>query len=284
VTQPVTYYRDADGDGYGNAGAGTIQACGPSNGYVLNNTDCNDNNVAINPAATEICGNNLDDNCNGIIDENCTVGLPVLLVKTYPVKEGDTGFTLLDVEMKLDRTATSTVTVNYSTSNANATAGSDYQAANGMLTILAGQTRGVVQLKIIGDLLREDNESFWLDFSNPVNALLSADPRARIMIIDDDKGKPNNNSAKSQVSMQPETILYIPTMAKRNQVWTIPQIINYENEVLIMDAQGQLVNKFVNYKNQRTIGSLATGLYFYRVMIKENGRYKLFNGRLLVTE
>ena len=33
--------------------------------------DCNDNNAAINPGATDVCGDNFDNNCNGQVDEGC---------------------------------------------------------------------------------------------------------------------------------------------------------------------------------------------------------------------
>ena len=65
---PVTFYRDSDGDGYGNPNS-SIQSCSATAGYVSNKQDCNDNTPAINPAAVEICGNGIDDNCNGVIDE-----------------------------------------------------------------------------------------------------------------------------------------------------------------------------------------------------------------------
>ena len=65
---PVTFYRDFDGDHYGNSNS-PIQSCSVPGGYVSNKQDCNDNNPAINPAAVEICGNGIDDNCNGAIDE-----------------------------------------------------------------------------------------------------------------------------------------------------------------------------------------------------------------------
>jgi hypothetical protein len=67
VTSSSTYYADADADGYGNA-ASSILACGAPAGYVSNSTDCNDNNNAINPAATEVC-NTADDDCDGQINE-----------------------------------------------------------------------------------------------------------------------------------------------------------------------------------------------------------------------
>ncbi len=33
--------------------------------------DCNDQNAAVHPGAAEICGNGLDDDCNGLVDDGC---------------------------------------------------------------------------------------------------------------------------------------------------------------------------------------------------------------------
>ncbi len=67
-TPVTTYYRDADGDGYGNP-AVTLSATTQPAGYVADNSDCNDGNSAIHPGASEITGDGLDNNCDGQVDE-----------------------------------------------------------------------------------------------------------------------------------------------------------------------------------------------------------------------
>jgi Concanavalin A-like lectin/glucanases superfamily/Putative metal-binding motif/CARDB len=69
----LVYYRDSDADGFGNTLIDSI-ASAPPVGYVLDNTDCNDNNPAIHPNATEICGNGMDEDCNGS-DGSCGASL-----------------------------------------------------------------------------------------------------------------------------------------------------------------------------------------------------------------
>jgi hypothetical protein len=62
------FYRDEDGDGYGSSVAITGCTTTPPEGYVSVGGDCIDNNPAIHPNATEICGNGIDDNCDGQIE------------------------------------------------------------------------------------------------------------------------------------------------------------------------------------------------------------------------
>ncbi|MBT3298000.1 hypothetical protein HN385_03685 [archaeon] len=62
------FYQDFDGDGYGNPSIIT-SACEAPTGYVSNIGDCNDTNANINPGVLELCGNGIDDDCSGVVDD-----------------------------------------------------------------------------------------------------------------------------------------------------------------------------------------------------------------------
>ena len=69
-----TFYADADGDGAGDPGVSTL-GCEPSAGFVDNDDDCDDTDAAVGPNATEVC-NEIDDDCDGTIDEDDAADAP----------------------------------------------------------------------------------------------------------------------------------------------------------------------------------------------------------------
>uniref|UniRef100_UPI00375357B6 beta strand repeat-containing protein n=1 Tax=Flavobacterium sp. TaxID=239 RepID=UPI00375357B6 len=64
VSPNVTYYVDADNDGFGDASI-SVSNCIQPIGYVLNNTDCNDNNASIYQSATLFIDVDADNYNNG---------------------------------------------------------------------------------------------------------------------------------------------------------------------------------------------------------------------------
>ena len=67
----ATYYTDSDMDGFGDP-LNPVQACALIDGLSINFNDCDDTNANIFPGAPELC-DNLDNNCDGIVDEGIAV-------------------------------------------------------------------------------------------------------------------------------------------------------------------------------------------------------------------
>lgn len=65
LSELPTWHIDADADGFGDPEGATLVQCDAPIGYSLVDQDCDDTDPAVNPGATEVCGNGVDDNCNG---------------------------------------------------------------------------------------------------------------------------------------------------------------------------------------------------------------------------
>ena len=59
------FFLDGDGDGFGGD---EVYACELPDGYVTDGGDCNDEDDEIFPQAIEQCGDEIDQNCDGLID------------------------------------------------------------------------------------------------------------------------------------------------------------------------------------------------------------------------
>ena len=108
---------------------------------------------------------------------------PTLSIQDVSVGE-DAGTAIFVVT--LDTAGIQTVTVDYATGDGTATAGSDYAATSGTLTIAAGLLKGTITAPILDDTLVEADETFTLTLSDAVNASIS-EGVATGTIVDDDE-------------------------------------------------------------------------------------------------
>ncbi len=65
---PISWYLDLDVDGYGRS-AIRIESCAQPDSYVANADDCDDDDAAINPVASELC-DDVDNDCDSVVDDS----------------------------------------------------------------------------------------------------------------------------------------------------------------------------------------------------------------------
>jgi hypothetical protein len=99
--------------------------------------------------------------------------------------EGDTGSRAMRFTVSLSEATTRDVTVAYLTAGGDATAGTDYTARTGSVTIPAGATSATLSISVRGDTAVEAKESFGVWMHDPVGAVLGR-VAGTGRIIDDD--------------------------------------------------------------------------------------------------
>ena len=105
---------------------------------------------------------------------------------TLRINEGDSGTKNAAITINLSNPSVQAVTLDYVTSNGTATAGNDYVAASGTLTIPALATSGTINIPINGDTAVEPDETFSIALSNPTNAGFLFTTNVTVTIANDD--------------------------------------------------------------------------------------------------
>ena len=107
------WYLDDDGDGYGDSSDQGVLACEAPAGRVLDDSDCDDGDPAINPGAEEICENDVDENCDGVAETNCqpTAVFEGWFAEIDQVVADGARYVVVDVFARFDETSVQVVNV-----------------------------------------------------------------------------------------------------------------------------------------------------------------------------
>jgi beta-glucanase (GH16 family) len=110
--------------------------------------------------------------CNKPDPTPVTPDPPTMSISSIAPFEGE-GTTTFSFKVNLSRATDQTVTVAYATADGTAGAGSDYIAKSGTLTFKPQVTEGVIEISVVGDTLKEADETFNVVLSNPTNATIA---------------------------------------------------------------------------------------------------------------
>jgi subtilisin-like proprotein convertase family protein len=135
-----------------------------------------------------------------VLGPTTAIPVPSLSIGDVSKSEGNSGTTAFSFTVTLSSASATSVTVQYATANGTATAGSDYTAAAGTLTIPAGTLSATITVPVIGDTLKETNETFSVNLSVPAGATI-ADGQGLGTIVNDD-GKPKSAAVAAAVPVE----------------------------------------------------------------------------------
>lgn len=130
---------------------------------------------------------------------NMPTSTPSVRISDVTVTEGNSGTVNAVLTLTLSAASSQTVSAHFAAVSSSATSGSDFTAASGTVSFLAGQTTRTISVPVIGDTLIEGDETFFVNLTSPTNATL-ADAQGVVLIRDDDSNAAPVNGTLSPTS------------------------------------------------------------------------------------
>lgn len=199
-TYGQTYYLDQDADGYGTLDSSVV-SCSAVIGFVLSNTDCDDNAAAISPGASENCLNLIDDNCDGLVNVGCPQA-EVSIASASNFVQVNENVGTVTIPVTVINANALPIQVQFSLSvYSNATEGTDYTWTN-TLTI-EPLTNGVINhtISIIDDSILENAERVIVKIASTSNGIVHATNNYRIVFIKDNEQENITSSNELNLSL-----------------------------------------------------------------------------------
>ncbi|WP_426560729.1 Calx-beta domain-containing protein [Angustibacter sp. McL0619] len=149
-----------------------------------------------------------------------TVVPPTVAIGDARVVEGNSSVNAV-FPVTLNGPADYDVNVNFATTSGTAKGGSDYVTRTGTVTIPKGKTTGAISVKVVGDKVREANETFAVSLSGASYGSI-ADAKATGTIVNDDRtvgikvaatGSGHLSAAVTTTSAAPKSTVSLYTVA-----------------------------------------------------------------------
>ena len=173
----------------------------------------------------------------GTITNDDVAPLPTLSIANVSKAEGNSGTSNLVFTVTLSQAASAAVTVNYATSDVTATAGTDYVATSGTVTIPAGSTTGTFNVVVNGDSTVETDETLRVTLTSPSSNATIATSTATGTITNDDVATLPSlsvaNVSKAEGNSGTSNLVFTVTLS---QAAAAPVTVNYATSNLTATA------------------------------------------------
>jgi hypothetical protein len=162
------------------------------------------------PEIAETFTVNLDNPVNITISDGQGLGTiqdddGSLYIDDVSLDEGNSGTTDFVFTLTRNGDISEEASVDFATVDGTATADNDYVANSGTATIPAGSTTTTITVVVNGDQIKEDDETFTVNLSNPINTMISDNQGLGTIENDDKSGGDNQWDTRPTFGVSHET-------------------------------------------------------------------------------